>query len=99
MRRKTMDNQSIDSLYVRGCSLDRNKNNPSSGRSKSPGKSLRKCWYCGKHGHYKKDYRSKSVEKGKGYDDVPSTEGNTSSKEGGDVYWDSSRTHVDHVYG
>jgi hypothetical protein len=46
---KTMDSQSTDALSTRGCSLDRNKNKFLSeranyrGRSKSPGKSLRKC--------------------------------------------------------
>jgi hypothetical protein len=39
MRRKTMDSQSMDSLSVRGHTLDRNKNKSSSGRSKSRGRS------------------------------------------------------------
>jgi hypothetical protein len=46
----------------------------SKGRSKSPGKFVKVCWRCGKEGHYKKQCRSKSVERGKGYEDAPSTE-------------------------
>jgi hypothetical protein len=97
-----MDIQSTYDLSIRGHSLNRNKNKSLSGRSKSRvifkslGKSLNKLWKCGKVGHYKKDCISKSIERGNGYDDVPSTKGNTSSKEGGDVYLDSSSTHVDH---
>jgi len=70
-----MESQSIDALFVRGCSLDINKNNSSTGRSKSrgrsksPGKFLKKCWKCGKARHFKKDYRSKSVERGVGNSD------------------------------
>jgi hypothetical protein len=39
MRRKPMDNQRMNALYVRGHSLDRNKNKSSSERSKSRGRS------------------------------------------------------------
>ena len=53
MRRKNMDNQNGDALYVRGRSQNRNKNKSSSGRSKSRerSKSLGKlvkvvCWKC-----------------------------------------------------
>ena len=65
----------------------------SKGRSKSPGKGIRKCWKCSKVVHYKKDYRSKNVEKEKGYEDTPSTEEKKSSKEGGDVYLTSIGNH------
>jgi hypothetical protein len=57
MRKKTMDSQSTNALSVRGHSLDINKIKSLSGRSnsrgryKSLGKSLRKCWKCGKTGH------------------------------------------------
>ena len=55
------------------------------------------CWKCRKEGHYKRDCKSKSLEKGKGTDDAPSTEVKTTSDEGGDVYLAfSSSTHVDH---
>jgi hypothetical protein len=102
MRWKNMEIQSTNALFVRGHSQERNKNKSSSGRSKSrgrsksPGKFVKVCWRCGKEGHYKKQCRSKSVERGKGSDDAPSTEEKTSTDEGGDVYLASSSTHADH---
>jgi hypothetical protein len=57
MRRKSMDSHSTNALFVRGRTQDRNPSKPSgrrsksTGRSKSPRKSLRKCWKCGKTGH------------------------------------------------
>eukprot|EP00253_Pinus_taeda_P006476 PITA_06476 len=47
-------------------------------------------------GHYKRDCKSKDLDKGKGSNDAPSTEEKTTSDEGGDVYLASSSTHVDH---
>jgi hypothetical protein len=102
MRWKNMEIQSTYALFVRGCSQERNKNKSSSGRSKSRGRSkslgkfVKVCWRCGKEGNYKKQCRSKSVERGKGSDDAPSIEEKTSTDEGGDVYLASSSTHVDH---
>jgi len=98
MRRKTMDIQRTNSFSIRGHTLDRNKNKSSSGRSKYRGrskylgKSLNKCWKCGKVGNFKKDCKSKSVD----ICDVLSIEGKASSEEGGDVYLDYSSTRVDH---
>ena len=56
---------------------------------------MRKCWKCGKTGNYKKDCKSKKVEKTKGSDSTSSTEAKTSTKEGGDVYLASTSTHAD----
>jgi hypothetical protein len=101
MRRKIMDDHNTYDLFVRGCAQDRNPGKPfgwiskSTGRSKSPRKSLRKWWKCGKTGHYKKDCKSKKVEKPKGYDSASSTEAKTSTEEGGDVYLESTSTHAD----
>jgi hypothetical protein len=60
MRWKNMEGQSIDALFARGRSPERNKSNLSSGRSKSKGRSkclgnfVRLCWRCGKEGNYEK---------------------------------------------
>ena len=55
------------------------------------------CWKWEKEGNYKKDYRYKAPEKGKGSNDAPSAEGKTTSNEGGNVYLaSSSSTHVYH---
>eukprot|EP00253_Pinus_taeda_P020390 PITA_20390 len=53
-------------------------------------------WKCGKEGHFKRDCKSKALDKGKGYDDAPPIEVKPTSDEGGDVYLASSSTHVDH---
>jgi hypothetical protein len=101
MRRKSMDGHSTDAVFVRDCTQDRNPGkslggrSKSTGRSNSPGKSLRKRYKCGKTGHYKKDCKSKKVDKPKGSDSTSSTEAKTSTKEGGDVYLESIGTHVD----
>eukprot|EP00253_Pinus_taeda_P025246 PITA_25246 len=54
------------------------------------------CWKCGKEGHFKRYCKSKAPDKGKGSDDAPSVEVKATSDEGGDVYFASSSTHVDH---
>jgi hypothetical protein len=97
-----MVGHSTNALFVRGCTQDRNPGKSlggrpkSIGRSKSPGKSLRKCWKCGKTGHYKKYCKSKKVEKPKGSDSTSSTEAKNSTKKGGDVYLESTGTHTYH---
>jgi hypothetical protein len=85
MRRKSMDGHNTYALFVRGRTQDKNPVNPLGWRSKSPRKSLRKCWKCGKIGHYNKYCKSKKVEKPKGFDRTSSMEVKTSTEEGGDV--------------
>jgi hypothetical protein len=83
MRQKNMEGQSIDTLFTRGRSKERNRYNLSSGRSKSKGRSkshgkfVRVCWRCGKKGHYKKQCRSK-VDKKRASGESHYTEENTS---------------------
>jgi hypothetical protein len=102
MRWKIMDGHSTYALSMRGCTQDMNLGkslggrSKSTGRSKSLGKNLRKCWKCGKIGHYKKDFKSKKVDNPKGSDSTSSIDTKTSTKEGGDVYLASTGTHVDH---
>jgi hypothetical protein len=102
MRQKNMEGHSTDALFARGHSQERNRSKSSSGRSKykgrskSPRKFLKVCWRCGKEGNFKKQCRSKYVERVKGSKGAPSKEENTSKEEGGDVYLASSSTHVDH---
>lgn len=72
MRQKHMEGQNGDAFYIQGQSHNKNKNNSSCGRSKSSGKSIKVCWKCGKERHFKNDCRSKSIEKGNGFDDAPS---------------------------
>ena len=98
-----MEGQNGDVLSVRGRSQNRNKNKSSSGRSKyrgrckSLGKPVKVCWKCRKEGNFKRDYKSKALEKGKGSDDAPSTEEKTTLDKRGDVHLvSSSSTHVDH---
>ena len=101
MRWKSMDGHNTDALFLSGHTQDRNLGRPSSwrskstGRSMSPGKSLRTWWKCGKTGHYKKDFKSKKVEKPKGSDSISSTKAKTSTEEGGDVYLESTGKHED----
>jgi hypothetical protein len=101
MRQKSMDGQSTNALFVRGCTQDINLGKSSGGRSKSKGryksprKSLRKCWKCGKVVYYQKDCKSKKVDKPKGFDNSSSIEAKTSTEEGGDVYLASIGTHAD----
>ena len=97
-----MEGRNTYALFARGHSQERNRSKSSSGRSKSKRRSksprnfVNVCWRCGKQGHYKKQCRSKSVERGKGYEDTPSIKEKIFMKEGGDVYLASSSTHANH---
>jgi hypothetical protein len=95
MRWKNMEGHSTHELFARGLSQKRNISKSSSGRSKSP-RNFCKCMLGGRKGHYKKQCRSKSVERGKGSEDSPSIEEKKSSQEGRDVYFSSSSTHEYH---
>jgi len=88
-------------LYEDDPRIEKNKSpsgrSKSRGRFKSPGKPVKVvCWKCEKEGHFKRDCKSKAPNKGKGSDDARSTKVKTTSNEGGDVYFPSSSTHVDH---
>ena len=67
-----MERHSTDALSMRsGHTKERGKYTggryKSRGRSKSLGDPLKNvCWKCGKLGHFKRNYKSKSVERGKG---------------------------------
>ena len=93
-----MENHSIDALSVRaGRTKERGKSiggiSKSRGRSKSLGDPLKMgCWKCGKPGHFKRNYRSKSIERGKGPEDTSSIEKKSSTEEGRDVYLASTST-------
>jgi len=80
MRQKNMESQNGDALSLQGQSQSKNKNKSTSGRSKSLGKPVKVvCWKCGKGGLYKKEYKSKAPDKGKGFDDAPSAKAKTTS--------------------
>lgn len=98
MRRKSMESQSTDALSVRS-SRTKERGRYTRGRSKSRGisKSLgdplkKVCWKCDKLGHFKRNCRSKSVERGKASKDTSSTEKKSSTEEGGYVYLASTST-------
>jgi hypothetical protein len=85
MRRNPMEGVAKDVFSIRGQSQERKNmslraKSKSRGRSNSLGKSLRKCWKCGKVVHYKKCFIYNNVEKGRGFDDPPLTQTKTSTK-------------------
>ena len=102
MRKKNMAGSTHDSLVVRGLPVKKGKDKSSSTKSKSRGisktrsrsssPSTRRCLQWGKFEHYKRDYKSKGVDKSKGSKEMQLTEGNTSQEERGDVYLASIST-------
>ena len=50
------------------------------------------CWKCGKPSHFKKKFKSKTIEKGKGSKDNSSIENKSSTEEGENVHLDSTGT-------
>jgi hypothetical protein len=101
MRRKNMEGSTKDALVARGRPLDRDKgrfsdkNFKSKGRSKSLVHSTRRCWKCGKSGHYKKDCKSRAMEVSTRSDEKQSTERKTTPDKGVDVYLASTSTQSD----
>ena len=93
-----MENHNTHDLSVRpGHTKEREKSiggrSQSRRRSTSPRDPLKKLFLkCGKLGHFKKNHRSKSVERGKGLEDTSSIERKFSIEEGEDVYLDSTST-------
>jgi hypothetical protein len=100
MMQKSMESFPKYVLFIRGCPY-KNKNKSFGGTYKSRGRfeylgqSIRRCWKCGKFGHYKKDCISKKVDKSKGSNDAPSTK-MKDSMEGGDLYLENTSTNSNH---
>ena len=85
MRRKSMESQNVGALSVRSGRPKESRRYTGGrskyrGRSKSPGDPLKTgCWKCGKPGHFKRNCRAKSVERGKGSVDTSSMEKKSST--------------------
>jgi hypothetical protein len=101
MRRKNIEGSTKDALVVRVQPVDRDKgkfssrNYKSKGRSKSLVQSTRRCWKCGKVGHYKRDCNSKEMEVSTGSDEKHSNERKMTTDKGHDVYLASLNTQSD----
>jgi hypothetical protein len=92
MRRKNMEGSTKDALVVRGRPIDRDKGkffgrkSKLKGRSKSLVHSMRRCWKCGKAGHYKRDCKSKAMEVNTRSNEKYLIERKMTPDKGGDVY-------------
>ena len=71
------------------------RNSKSKGRSKSLVQSIRRCWKCGKVGHYKRDCKSKVMEVSTGSNEKQSTERQGTPNKGGNAYLMSTNTQSD----
>ena len=58
----------------------------------------RLCWKCGKPSHFKKNCKSKIVQKGKGSEDTLFTDKKLSTEEGGYVYLASIGTQSESYF-
>lgn len=102
IRWNNMEVSANEALMIRGQSTNIIKGKYSSGRSISKRKSkarsmlhvqsMRRCWECQKHRHYKRYCKSKGIEINKVSKEIESTENKEVQEERGDLYLASRST-------